>query len=148
RGIAVGACYSHPAVALDRVSPTATGSSHMRSLRMTMLASVLAVASVAAQSGGARPATIPQTVGGKPDFPGYWNLPYVPNMAAGKEADVPYTERGRRAFEDHDAKDDPTANCWYPGVPRIMQSPYPVQFIQTKDYFVMTFEYMRVWRVV
>src|SRR5579862_9194498 len=85
---------------------------------------------------------------GKPDFSGLYNIPYTPNMAQGKEDNVPYTERGRLAYLNHDAKDDPTANCWFPGVPRIMQSPYPVQFLQTTDYFVMAFEYMRVWRIV
>src|SRR4051794_38850516 len=92
------------------------------------------------------PRAIPRTGDGKPDFQGFWNLPYVPNMAArGGEANVPYTDRGRKAFQDHDAKDDPTSNCWYPGVPRIMQSPYPVQILQTKEYFTILFEYMRLW---
>ena len=66
-----------------------------------------------------------------PDLSGYWNLPYVPNMAQGKEDTVPYTPAGKAAFVNHDSKDDPTGFCLYPGVPRIMQSPYPVQFVQT-----------------
>ena len=100
-------------------------------------------------------AQIPKTAEGKPDFQGFWNLPYVPNMAVGpdraavpREDLIPYTDRGRKAYEDHDAKDDPTSNCWYPGVPRIMQSPYPAQIVQTKDYLVIMFEYMRLWRSI
>jgi hypothetical protein len=69
-------------------------------------------------------------------------------MAQGKEDQVPYTPAGKAAFQRHDSKDDPTARCLYPGIPRIMSSPYPVQIIQTPDYIVMAFEYMRLWRVI
>jgi hypothetical protein len=92
--------------------------------------------------------SIPRTPEGKPDFSGYWNIPYTPNMAAGKEAQVPYTDAGREAYKNHDAKDDPTANCWFPGVPRIMQSPYPSQWVQTPDYLVILFEYMHTFRSI
>ena len=91
---------------------------------------------------------IPRTATGKPDFTGYWNIPYVPNMARGKEDSVPYTEAGRAAYLNHDAKDDPTSNCWFPGVPRIMQSPYPSQWVQTPDYLVILFEYMHTFRSI
>ena len=50
-------------------------------------------------------------------------------MSFGKEEGVPYTAAGREAFKRRDLKDDATANCWLPGVSRIMQSPYPVQFV-------------------
>ena len=107
-------------------------------MKFAILAAVLA-ATACAQS-------IPRTAEGKPDFSGYWNVPYVPNMAQGHEENVPYTDRGRAAFKNHDSKDDPTSNCWYPGVPRVMQSPYPMQIVQTRDYVVLLFEYMRMWR--
>ncbi|HEY2842437.1 MAG TPA: hypothetical protein VGJ09_02260 [Bryobacteraceae bacterium] len=93
---------------------------------------------------------IPRMPDGKPSFVGYWNLPYTPNMAAGKdgEANIPYTDAGRAAFKNHDSKDDPTSLCLYPGMPRIMQSPYPMQIIQTKEYVTILFEYMRQWRAI
>jgi hypothetical protein len=96
----------------------------------------------------AAPRAIPRTAGGKPDFAGYWNIPYVPNMALGKEDSVPYTEAGRAAYVNHDSKDDPTSNCWFPGVPRIMQSPYPSQWVQTPSHLVILFEYMHTFRSI
>jgi hypothetical protein len=104
---------------------------------------------IAGQS-SSRNAAIPRMPDGKPDFSGFWSLPYVPNMAASKEAEaaVPYTPEGLRAYRNHDAKDDPTSLCLYPGVPRIMQSPYPMQIVQTPDRLVMLFEYMKVWRAI
>ena len=62
------------------------------------------------------------------------------------EAAIPYTDAGRAAFKNHDAKDDPTSLCLYPGMPRIMQSPYPIQIIQTQEYVTILFEYMRQFR--
>jgi len=118
-------------------------------MRNHLLQGLLAIALIGASRGQA-PASkpIPRTAEGKPDFQGFWTVPYVPNMAQGKEDSVPYTDRGRAAFQNHDSKDDPTSFCWYPGVPRIMQSPYPVQIVQTPEYFVILFEYMRLWRAV
>jgi hypothetical protein len=106
--------------------------------------SVLAQASAANQE----TKTIPRTADGKPDFSGFWAIPYVPNIAMGKEDEVPYTERGRAAFKNRDLKNDPTSNCWYGGVPRIMQSPYPAQFVQSRDFLVILFEDMKTWRAI
>jgi hypothetical protein len=103
---------------------------------------------IAQTAGGGAP--VPRMPDGRPDFSGFWNLPYVPNMAATKaaEAAVPYTPQGLQAYKEHDSKDDPTSRCLYPGVPRIMQSPYPLQIVQTKDQLVMLFEYMGLWRAI
>ena len=94
-------------------------------------------------------ADIPRMPDGKPSFQGYWNIPYTPNLARDtKEEDIPYTEAGLKAFREHDSKDDPTSFCHYPGVPRIMQSPYPMQILQTPEYVIFAYEYMRLWRVI
>ena len=103
----------------------------------------------AEEASGSGPGDIPRLPSGKPDLSGFWNIPYTPNLARDTpEDEIPYTDLGRRLFLEHDSKDDPTSLCWYPGVPRIMQSPYPVQFIQTDDYLVMAFEYDWLHRVI
>ena len=125
------------------------------SSRMLVGLVITGVTALAQAQAQAQDKDVPRTADGKPDFQGFWNLPYVPNMAIGanrnstaREDLVPYTEAGKKAYIEHDAKDDPTSNCWYPGVPRIMQSPYPAQIFQTKDYFVIGFEYMQMFRSI
>lgn len=90
----------------------------------------------------------PRTADGKPDLSGFWNIPYTPNMSMDKEAEVPYTPRGQAAYKGHDAKDDPTGFCLPPGVPRIMQSPFPLAIMQAPGYVVMLFEYQKTWRMI
>jgi hypothetical protein len=117
---------------------------------------ILAVTPVAGQRGGpgqgrvgdpgGKP--IPRTAEGKPDFTGFFNLQYTPNMALGKEETIPYSDAGRAAYLNHDAKDDPTSFCWFPGVPRIMQSPYPTQWVQSPTHLVILFEYMHTFRSI
>ena len=123
-----------------------TGSARSRLAGLSSI--VLVTASAFAQTAAVPP--IPRMPDGKPSFVGYWDLPYTPNMAAGKdgEAAIPYTDAGRAAFKNHDSKDDPTSLCLYPGMPRIMQSPYPIQIIQTPEYVTILFEYMRQFRAI
>lgn len=141
----------------------------MRNIRSTIVFTVIVsfggtTLSAQGNAGAAVSKQIPRTPQGKPDFNGFFDLPYVPNMAGtarpggqgaaaedgipAGEADVPYTALGKSAYVNHDSKDDPTANCWLPGVPRIMQSPYPVQFVQTADHLAILFEYMHTFRSI
>jgi len=131
---------------------------YMLKHRFVILCALCALVSfpAAAQRGGGRTAPavtpsgkpVPRTADGKPDFTGFFNLQYTPNMSFGKEDTVPYTEAGRAAYLNHDAKDDPTSNCWFPGVPRIMQSPYPTQWVQSPTHLVILFEYMHMFRSI
>jgi len=120
----------------------------MRMFRSVFTLAAAALFCLASPLAQAQPSAIPRTADGKPDFSGFFDIQYTPNMALGKEDAIPYTPAGRAAYRNHDAKDDPTANCWLPGVPRIMQSPYPAQFVQTPDRLVILFEYMHTFRSI
>src|SRR5580693_6811843 len=109
---------------------------------------LLGALSLAPAAFGQSTEAIPRTADGKPDFSGYWNLPYMPDLAFKKEAEVPYTPAGAAAFKNHDAKDDPTGLCLPPGMPRIMHSPFPMEIFQTKNQLAMLFEYERIWRLI
>jgi hypothetical protein len=43
---------------------------------------------------------------------------------------------------------DPLANCYLPGVPRIMYMEFPFQIFQTPDHIAMTFEWSQVHRTI
>lgn len=46
------------------------------------------------------------------------------------------------------AKRDPLAQCYLPGVPRIMYMEWPFQIFQTTDHIAMTFEWTQVYRLI
>lgn len=117
-------------------------------LSFAACAGALLLSWTAAAQSGPKSDDIPRLSDGHPDFSGLYTIPYTPNMAQGHEENVPYTERGRQAYINHDSKDDPTSKCWFPGVPRIMQSPYPVRIVQTHEYLLLLFEYMTMHRII
>ena len=124
----------------------------MRKFSLIVGQAFLACAIAGAQSQSA-PAdksgyTAPRNPYGQPDLSGFWDIPYVPNMAMGNESSVPYRPAGADAYREHDAKDDPTGLCLPPGVPRIMQSPFPMAIVQTPTYVAMLFEYQRIFRLI
>ena len=111
-------------------------------------------------------ASIPRTADGKPDLHGIWQ---VRNRAAADLEDhvarhgmpagkgvvqggpIPY-QPWAAAKKIENAKNrltaDPLANCYLPGVPRIMYMEFPFQIFQTPDHIAMTFEWSQVHRTI
>jgi len=114
----------------------------------------------------ANPRTIPRTPDGRPDLQGIWQVgsraaydledhPARYGMPAGRsvvEGDViPYqpwaAARKGENFAQR-ATADPLAQCYLPGVPRIMYMEFPFQIFQTRDHLAMTFEWQQVFRLI
>lgn len=110
--------------------------------------------------------TLPRTVDGRPDLQGIWQatsraaygleyhaasheLPAGPSVVVGDE--IPYRpearEQQRANFADR-ATADPLAQCYLPGVPRIMYMEHPFQIFQTRDHVAITFEWSQVYRLI
>jgi len=94
----------------------------MKIFRSTLTLAAAAALWLAAPA-SAQTNAIPRTADGKPDFSGFFDIQYTPNMAMGKEDAIPYTPAGKAAYRNHDAKDDPTANCWLPASPASCNRP-------------------------
>ena len=92
---------------------------------------------------------VPRTPWGKADLSGLWNKrPYGgTNMAAGIQP-LPFTPEGLKAYNDVWNHIDPTSRCILPGVPRVNNSPYPMQIVHLQDKVIMLYEYMHNFRVI
>jgi hypothetical protein len=91
---------------------------------------------------------IPRMANGKPDFNGFWEFPYVPDMGGAGTGrtqigggEIQFTEAGKLNFERYDsAEGDYTGACLPFGHVRSMNSPNPVQFFQNDTNFAYLFE--------
>ena len=92
---------------------------------------------------------VPRTPWGQADLSGLWNKrPYGgTNMARGVQP-LPFTSEGLKAYNDVWNHVDPTSRCILPGVPRVNNSPYPMQIIHLQDKVIMLYEYMHNFRVI
>jgi len=91
---------------------------------------------------------IPRLPDNHPDFNGVWRGRGHANLAYALPDGPPYTEAGKAAFAAAKDQYDPTGFCLFPGVTRIVGSPYPTEFVQTRNRLVILYEYMHTFRVV
>ena len=112
------------------------------------------VCSVVAQGQRFQPLTgpVPRTADGKPDLNGVWEHPFVPDMTKDDvnqkgEPQLPFTQWGANEWKTYDAANgDYTGACLPFGLTRSINSPYPIQIVQTPKKITMLFEYVHAVR--
>ena len=117
------------------------------SLTILAAAVLLAPSTAAAQDNYQPPSgPTPRTASGKVDFSGVWQKPYVPDLTKdGRNfkgvADLPFTAWGAADWKKYDAADgDYTGACLPFGMPRSINTPEPMQLMQSDSYLTFLFE--------
>jgi len=143
-----------------------------------IVALVLSSPRLSTQAPAGEPGTseIPRMADGKPDLRGVWMPPYVPDMtvnrrdqrgfavapfspddtpqkrqalyAAGRRAELPFTEWGLKDWSTYDPADgDYTGSCLPFGLQRSFNAPYPFQIMQDERFVAFLFE-INTWHHV
>ncbi len=89
----------------------------------------------------APPAQMPRLPDGRPDLNGVWDIPYTPDMSRGVDGGLPFTAQGADNFKSYDpAKFDYTAHCLPAGLTRLVNTPMPMEIVQTTKKVALLFE--------
>ena len=97
----------------------------------------------------------PKAADGKPDLSGIWQRPYVPDMT--KDApnqkgagELPFTAEGEKAWKAYDPTTDGdyTGACLPFGLTRGMNSPEPIQIMQSPTYLAVLYEQNSWYKVI
>jgi len=118
---------------------------------VSSLLTAMAVAMLAAVAAGQQeyqPPTgpAPRTASGKVDFSGVWQKPYVPDLTKDSKdfkpvAELPFTPWGAAEWKKYDAAEgDYTGACLPFGMMRSVNTPEPMQVMQSDTYFTFLFE--------
>jgi hypothetical protein len=115
---------------------------------LAVLATTVVFPVLAAGQRGFQPpaGAAPRTPSGKVDFSGVWQKPYVPDMTKDGQgqtgtAVLPFTPWGEAEWKKYDAAEgDYTGACLPFGMTRSVNTPEPMQIMQSDTYFTFLFE--------
>ena len=118
--------------------------------KLLLVGCILTAAALAADTSSA----VPRLADGHPDMNGVWQRPYVPDMTRNAKdqqgrPQLPFTAFGADQWKSYDvAKFDYTGHCLPQGLTRSMNSPFPVQIVQTPKTFAVLYEAWNVFHIV